>query len=83
MRTTKQTSRSDERERAQAQYRRLSTTQCAEIADVGDDKVRAWIASGELCALNIGTEKKPEYRVRREDLQALLDRRTVNPEAAA
>jgi hypothetical protein len=84
MRTIPQQSSATEREIAQARFTWYSTTKAGEIAGgVDDSTVRGWIASGELCCMNVGSEKHPEYRIKPEDLAAFQARRTINPQAAA
>ena len=40
-----------------------------------------WIEDGELPAVNVSSGTRPRYRVRREDLDAFLQRRAVVPVA--
>jgi len=52
----------------------------AEIArglGVDADTVYRWISSGELAAINLGSAACPRWRVRRRDLDALLERRAT------
>lgn len=62
-----------------ARYNWLSPSEAGERAGVTDETVLAWIKqSGGLRALNIGTGKRPAYRIKPEWLEAFLARRTVN-----
>lgn len=85
MRTTEQEPREGERERELLRFRGLSPAQAGRLArpQVCEDTVRAWIDAGELTATNIGTTERPRWRIMREDMDACLERRRVNPGAAA
>lgn len=79
MRTKPVEPNAEDSAREVARYTWLSTAEAGGVAgDVGDAKVREWIAAGELEALNIGTHKKPEWRIRPEALEALMAKRTKN-----
>ena len=59
-----------------------SVTDVARLLATSRERVRGWIASGELAAVNIGTHSRPRYRVMPDDLDSfLLVRRTTPPEA--
>jgi len=49
------------------------------------DKVRAWIKSGELVAINVARKAngRPRYRIDPIDLAAFEQRRRVRPQASA
>ena len=49
--------------------------QVAELLQVNKETVRRWIRSGELNVLNVGSEVRPDYRIRRDDLTAFIQRR--------
>jgi len=57
----------------------LTTAEIARRLSVSTDKIRAWIASGELRAVNLATRRggRPRYRVLAEDLAAFLAARAV------
>lgn len=83
MRATEQAAHAEERERQQALYGWLSTAGAADIAgDVDEDTVRGWIASGKLKAFNAGTQARPRYRIRQDWLDAFMEGRTLNADAA-
>ena len=44
-------------------------------------KVLAWIARGELRAINTGDGSRPRWRIMPDDLRAFLDRRAAQPAA--
>ncbi len=50
---------------------------------VNTHKVLAWIARGELRAINLGDGSRPRWRILPADLEAFLDRRTAQPMAKA
>lgn len=57
----------------------LTPPEVAKLLRVRIDKVRNWIRNGDLAASNVAEspDRKPRYRVSRDDLQAFLDRRKV------
>lgn len=50
---------------------------------VGLDKVKGWIKSGELKAVNAASGKKEKYRIHRDSLAKFEELRTVSPVAAS
>jgi excisionase family DNA binding protein len=52
----------------------LTVAQVAEELQVDQETVRRWIRSNELKALNLGG-RRPDYRLRRDDLAAFIQRR--------
>ena len=59
----------------------LTAPQIAESLGVNPHKVILWIARGELLAIDISQTraKMPRWRIRREDFDAFLERRTSSP----
>lgn len=59
----------------------LTPPQVAEMLGVDPCTVREWIRSGELPGVNLAsdTATRPRFRVRPEDLDAFLERRSVSP----
>lgn len=55
--------------------------QIARLLHIRSEKVRAWIASGELVAFDVSEHSggRPRFRVHRDDLQAFLERRRAKP----
>ena len=53
----------------------------AQLLHIRVDKVRTWIASGELVAFDLSehTGGRPRYRIHRDDLRDFLQRRQVRP----
>jgi hypothetical protein len=83
VRATEQVTHAEEREREQARFSWLTLAEAGRLAgDVHADTVKAWIAAGELRALNIGTTSRPKYRIKPEWLDACIARRTLNGDAA-
>lgn len=63
----------------------LTTSDIAIRLAVSADKVRAWIATGELPAINIAANQNGErsrWRISAEDLAAFERRRSNNKQAA-
>lgn len=56
----------------------LTLQEASTLTGWDDETLRRAIRSGELTAINIGRS----YQTKREWLQAFIDRRTINPEAA-
>jgi excisionase family DNA binding protein len=52
----------------------LSAEDIARTLRVNIKRVYQWIKDGRLKATNIGTEKRPNYRITRKALQDFLDR---------
>ena len=50
----------------------LTVGQVAKELQVGDETVRRWIRSGELKVLNLGGRTRPDYRIRRQDLDEFI-----------
>jgi excisionase family DNA binding protein len=57
----------------------------AKALGVHPGKVRAWIESGELEAVNLATSRcgRPRYRVRQDAVDTFLERRKVIPRPVA
>ncbi len=56
--------------------RLLRPREVAEILGVRRETIYAWIASGDLKHLDIGSgEREPRWRIRREDLDEFIARR--------
>lgn len=51
--------------------------QAAKLLKINPDKVRAWISSGRLPAIDISTTSRPRWRIKRGDVNDL--RRTTAP----
>ena len=53
----------------------------AQLLRVRVDKVRNWIARGELRASDVSERSggRPRFRIHRDDLDAFLERRLVKP----
>ncbi|HEV8001608.1 MAG TPA: helix-turn-helix domain-containing protein [Planctomycetaceae bacterium] len=62
--------------------RKLTPPQVAARLAVGVDKVRHWIASGELPAIDVARKigGRPRFRVDVNDLEAFEQRRLVQPQ---
>lgn len=71
------------RDQEQAAYHGMRPADIA--ADLGCtvEHVHDLIRQGELRAVNIGTARRPYYRVPRAAYEDFLRRRTVRPEASA
>lgn len=61
----------------------LTAPEAAEILRVKVDRLRAWIARGELPAANLGDHSRPRYRIARCDLVLFLERRSIVKPAPA
>jgi len=61
----------------------LKTADVAQELGVKPDKIRAWINSGELVAVDISEFRgqRPRYRIAREELNAFLERRATRKPA--
>jgi len=46
-----------------------------------ESKIRSWIASGRLSAINLSDGERPRYRIRKSDLDDFLTTRAVRPES--
>jgi hypothetical protein len=58
----------------------ISPAQFAERYGIGLKKVLAWLDSGELSAVNVGTGKtKPRWRIRQIDIERFEARRANSP----
>lgn len=58
--------------------------ECAKILGCSRDQVRAFIAAGELVAVNVGLgRQRTRYRVQETELQAFIERRTTKPPRSA
>lgn len=55
----------------------LSVEEVSQQLGMGKEFVRKLIRTGELKASNVGTPKKPVYRVRQAALEKFLDEREV------
>ncbi|MHB1426943.1 MAG: helix-turn-helix domain-containing protein [Gemmataceae bacterium] len=64
-----------------ASDRAVTTRDVARRLGVSVDKVRAWIASGELRAIDVALRRggRPRWRITAEDLDAFLVSRSVAP----
>lgn len=59
--------------------RTYTTDEVAEILRVDRHRVRRMVRRGELVAVNIGTPRKPEYRVTAKALDRFLRFRATAP----
>ena len=50
----------------------LTVSEVAEYLRVTDVTVRRWIQRKELAAINLGGQKRPEYRIRRTAVDAFI-----------
>ncbi len=59
----------------------LSVPAIAECLAVSEDKVRAWLVSGELRGVDVSTHRgqRPRWRIDPDDLQRFLDARAATP----
>ncbi len=57
----------------------LTPPQVAKILGVGPDKVAAFIARGELIAVNASLSTRPRWKVAPESLRKFLDSRSNAP----
>lgn len=55
----------------------LTVKQVAAELETTPNWVRKMIRAGEIKASNVGTEKRPRYRVRRTVLSSFIESRTV------
>lgn len=53
--------------------------EAARLLRVKPEKVRAWIAKGELRAVNVGDRTRPRWRIMAADLASFLARRSATP----
>ncbi len=59
----------------------FSPAQVAKSYGSSVDKVRSWITSGKLTAINVGSGKvKPRWRIRQSDLDAFEAARMSKPQ---
>ena len=56
----------------------LTVSEVAEELRVTDVTVRRWIQRKELAAINLGGQKRPEYRIRRTAVEAFIAVREGN-----
>ncbi len=63
----------------------LTPPEVAQQIGIDAEKVRTWIATGELRAVNIAerVSGRPRWRIRPDDLEAFLESRTAAPAAPA
>lgn len=62
----------------------FTTSEAAEILATNEDKVRSWIHSGELCAVDVAAKpggKKPRWRIPETALSRFLIGRQRHPKA--
>jgi excisionase family DNA binding protein len=57
----------------------LTPPQIAKRLGVGREKVRQWIRSGELNAINISNNVQPRHRVAESDIASFLAGRGLEP----
>lgn len=60
--------------------RTFSIDEISELLGVSGETVRAWIARGELVAVNVSlnrSSRKPRYRIRESDLSVFLEGRAT------
>lgn len=55
----------------------MDVKQVAEGLQVRPERVRQFIKSKELKAVNIGSKARPRYRIRISDYEAFIDARSV------
>jgi excisionase family DNA binding protein len=53
----------------------FTVAQVAELVQVNGETVRRWIRGGDLSVLNVSTPGRPDYRIRRDGLDAFISRR--------
>jgi hypothetical protein len=58
----------------------LQPADVAAILAVSPKKVRAWIRSGALRASNLNDARRPRWIIRRDDLDAFVQARRVEPQ---
>jgi excisionase family DNA binding protein len=61
----------------------LTVGEVADMLRVTDVTVRRWIQRKELPAINVGGQKRPDYRIRRTALDAFIAVREGKSRAAA
>lgn len=49
----------------------------SEMLKVHDRTVRRYIRSGELQAINLGSDSQPNWRIREDDLEEFLEKKKV------
>ena len=64
---------------AQRDRQFLTPPEIAKLLRVSPEKALGWIRSGELKAVNVGNGFRPRFRVSRENLDAFLKAREVQP----
>jgi len=55
----------------------LTVEEIAKEYKISENTVRDWIHEGGLAYRNVGTQARPNYRVKRSDLDTFLDARTA------
>ena len=50
----------------------LTISQVADVLQVDPETVRRWVRTSQLKALNLGGRTRPDYRIRREDLDTFI-----------
>jgi len=58
----------------------LTPPAVAKLLHVRPDRVRAWIRSGQLRAVDLSDGTRPRFRISESDLQIFLNRRSAAPE---
>jgi excisionase family DNA binding protein len=68
-----------------SQSAKLTPKQVGARLAVSEDKVRSWIRSGELPAMDLGSRPggRPRYRIDPDDLESFLQRRLVRTQTAS
>ena len=61
------------------QRKTLSVPEAARSAKVKNATVRRWLADGRLKGAKVGDNKQSHWRIRRQDLDAFLERVTNSP----
>jgi len=63
------------------QKQKLSTGDLSKLWGIGPDKIRRWILSGELPAINIAfsRDRRPRYLIDLADIRAFESKRAVTP----
>lgn len=67
-----------ERQVALADVAYLSIKRTAQITALSDSRIRQAVTCGELAASNVGTTRRPIYRIAKTDLSAWLESRKGN-----
>lgn len=49
----------------------------SEMLKVHDRTIRRYIRSGELQAINLGSDSQPNWRIREDDLEEFLEKKKV------